>query len=43
VGFVCGPCRNGSHETCDNAGKDTGTWCDCQHKRKEDSGEDVGV
>jgi hypothetical protein len=33
--MVCSPCKGARHSQCLNVGKDTNTWCDCQHKGPE--------
>lgn len=30
--FICTGCAEGDCGQCRNVGKDTNTWCDCQHK-----------
>lgn len=30
--MICSACKGARHDGCLNAGKDTNTWCDCQHK-----------
>jgi hypothetical protein len=30
--MICTACKGARHTSCLNEGKDTTTWCDCQHK-----------
>lgn len=30
--MICSPCKGARHINCLNEGKDTNTWCNCQHK-----------
>lgn len=30
--MICSACRAARHTGCLNEGKDTNTWCDCQHR-----------
>jgi hypothetical protein len=30
--MICSACREQRHIQCLNEGRDTNTWCDCQHR-----------
>jgi hypothetical protein len=30
--MICSPCKGARHSECLNVGRDTVTWCDCQHR-----------